>query len=814
MGLLELRFASFLHDIGKFIQRQGTGGNHQDKGAEFVRSLFGEGATISEIIRMHHSPNDLDDSELKKLAEIVQKADHLSAAERVDDERGKNDPHTSALISPFGYVTGINVSLDSPIVTYFPLTIMSPEIDITPVKTEKEANASSETYGQLYRQFLDNLKELPAQLSESYFETLFYHVCAFTSLVPSATYYSVPDISLFEHLRCTCAIAEALYRGESDSFIIIGGDVSGIQKFIYNVKSPLEAQAGMATRLRGRSLRVEFLAKAAANFILNELSLSIASLIWCTGGHFLILAPSGKEIMEKLKEIQKEVDKRLLKNYHASLYLTLGWIEIPHDGLRSFHKTMQKLSLELERSKRRKFFSIMRSLREEDLPAGKPCSVCGEPIPRGEDRLCTKCDHDEKIGRLLPKSNYIIEILYYDGLEFTGSEFREKESLTDMGTTWFLCKDEDDVGETISRLSKHSEKFKVIRILKVNDAQFLTESIATIAKRPSMPISCGYILIGKYAPMKHGKVMTFDEVALKPEELQDGTERRLAVARMDVDNLGSIFSEGIIGGPEEESEDSELDRISRMNRDTISRYTTMSRLFDHFFKGFVNKILEGKKVFTIYAGGDDVFIAGLWVDVIEACRELNERFRRFTSCNPNITISCGISIFKPKFPVGKAGLEAGELLDGRSKSVTGKNSITVLGETVLWNEETSTRVYRSLDNLLKVAGELEGLLKEKRISTGFLYRLIEFQKHTFEKRDDEYAERMLNTTEPLIRCKYVPFLKYLLARNKSTLGDEWFKKLDEELPKIIPFATLPVSWVLFRYREVWNGEDRDGKGKK
>ena len=73
-------------------------------------------------------------------------------------------------------------------------------------------------------------------------------------------------ISLYDHLKTTAAIASCsyLFDNESDSkdknkFIIINGDISGIQKFIYRVSSPQEAQSGMSKRLRGRSIYISLL---------------------------------------------------------------------------------------------------------------------------------------------------------------------------------------------------------------------------------------------------------------------------------------------------------------------------------------------------------------------------------------------------------------------------------------------------------------------------------------------------------------------------------------------------------------------------
>ena len=82
--------------------------------------------------------------------------------------------------------------------------------------------------------------------------------------MPSAAYVDHPDISLFDHLKTTSALATCLYyysqenefkfTDKEDAYLIVNGDISGIQKFIYKISSPQEAQKGMSKRLRGRSL--------------------------------------------------------------------------------------------------------------------------------------------------------------------------------------------------------------------------------------------------------------------------------------------------------------------------------------------------------------------------------------------------------------------------------------------------------------------------------------------------------------------------------------------------------------------------------
>jgi len=55
--------------------------------------------------------------------------------------------------------------------------------------------------------------------------------------------------------------ADWLSSGENEGreekrFLLVGGDISGVQKFIYKLASPEKAQKGMSKQLRGRSFMV------------------------------------------------------------------------------------------------------------------------------------------------------------------------------------------------------------------------------------------------------------------------------------------------------------------------------------------------------------------------------------------------------------------------------------------------------------------------------------------------------------------------------------------------------------------------------
>ena len=89
-----------------------------------------------------------------------------------------------------------------------------------------------------------------------------------------------------------------------------------------------------------------------------------------------------------------------------------------------------------------------------------------------------------------------------------------------------------------------------------------------------------------------------------------------------------------------------------------------------FFKYYINSILRGnpqvgrfrlrgkpedergRKVIIIYSGGDDIFMAGQWANVIEAAADIYRAFRRYTA--GTLTLSGGICIHALKYPIHKA----------------------------------------------------------------------------------------------------------------------------------------------------------------
>ena len=89
---------------------------------------------------------------------------------------------------------------------------------------------------------------------------------------------------------------------------------------------------------------------------------------------------------------------------------------------------------------------------------------------------------------------------------------------------------------------------------------------------------------------------------------------------------------------------------------------------------------------VIYAGGDDLFVVGRWDKVIEFAKLVhNETAKRFS--REGITISGGIAVVKPKFPIAKAAEMAGEAEDAAKQYRAEKNAFHLFGKTVTWDSE-------------------------------------------------------------------------------------------------------------------------------
>jgi len=158
---------------------------------------------------------------------------------------------------------------------------------------EERPNVSKDVYKRLLERLEGRLEEM-ARFSlgkEALVLNLALALQETLSLVPSDT-QSEPDVSLYDHLRLTAAIAHALWlfhggspsaqnlRQDGEKFLLVVGDMGGIQGHIYRIAGAEAGVGGIAKRLRARSLEVSLAAEAMALGLLGLLGLASLNRIW------------------------------------------------------------------------------------------------------------------------------------------------------------------------------------------------------------------------------------------------------------------------------------------------------------------------------------------------------------------------------------------------------------------------------------------------------------------------------------------------------------------------------------------------------
>jgi CRISPR-associated protein Csm1 len=270
------------------------------------------------------------------------------------------------------------------------------------------------------------------------------------------------------------------------------------------------------------------------------------------------------------------------------------------------------------------------------------------------------------LGGRLRQTDYIIisdsELSYF-----------KKESINPIGLGYFCYFIEgSEMAANQDNLSRSADR---VRVIHFNKKDFL-EPV-----QKGMDNTYGFTFYGgnNFPADRSGNPKTFEELAgveFKDEEKEERETApslvRLGVLRMDVDNLGTIFQKGF--APELR---------------TFSRYCTLSRSLDYFFKGYLNHISESDpdfRAFTqiIYSGGDDLFIVGRWDVLPRMAARIREEFARWTCHNPDLSLSGGMAVVPPKFPLLKAALFAEDFekaAKGTVRAGKTKNAFSFFADT-------------------------------------------------------------------------------------------------------------------------------------
>ena len=814
--------AGLLHDIGKVRQRAGYKVRndynesycptdkegkpsyvHAAHTAEFLdefKEKFGIESSSADknlvnVAAMHHLRGDIG-----VLAAIVRKADRLSSGFEREESEDKGHYKEDRLESIFSQVwledekNGKGKEEERPKTFYYPIKKL--DFEIVPVEDGRETN--KDAYKTLYKGLCDDLDKL-AELKDkihfdAFWDALEYLLEVYTWSVPSSSYYSYPRISLFDHLKTTAAIAQALYgfhkAGETleeskiesikdDEFLLVQGDFSGIQSFIFSKMG--ESNKYAAKILRARSFFVSLSTDLAAYDICKRLNLTKAAIVMNAGGKFTLLLPNTPESVRVIYEVEDEINKSFkdltfgeTRFYIASVPLSDSDFDSKSDA---FSKKMEKLVMELEKKKLQPKIEqfVFDGYVDEVSRSGKGvCKICGKHVAVYDDEvpICEYCKGFREIGTNLVRKRYFkitrdekegtLEIVNGYKLDFLS----DKGNLTSFIKDALLVYDLEREGEF-----KGVAKGKISGYVPV-----YTREESEIGKYEGLDVD---EIADVYDPKTFAMIA---EDAKEPNEKGEYVgEAFLGILKADVDNLGRIFIEGIKGDTEGKAG----------NSGGISKRVSLSRMLDFFFTGWLQYRIrtQYESVYTVFSGGDDLFLIGPFNQIIDLAREINSHLKDYTK-NDDFHLSCGISFLKPKVPVYQMAESAESILE-RAKGEEGKNSIGIFGKVVKWSEFEEMM---SDDGIKQVLFDSD----EKEISRVFKYSLFRFAEMSNLPRLKE-EDKKLKVYRDLL---WKPLLVYQIYRNVK--GDQLkelaLKVLVESIEKYRDKFVVPLSNYIYRSR--------------
>jgi len=823
--------AALLHDIGKFAQRARSQKDSSIRDSycpinwrtkkhshahvlytyPFITNhlklpdeLVGRRQDIAHLASCHHKPANLISEK------ALTRGDCLSAGlDRAQEERKRKYGNylSTRMLSIFHQVAFRKKTIEGSIFDYpyYPLK----EIGERPFATTlKDSRATR--YKKIFDSFVNDVNKLPQNMgTRHYVSSLMSLLEKHTWCIPSSTWGTVPDISLYDHAVTTAAIAQALYvfhenvggfPGEDKDkkkFILFGGDLSGIQDYIFDLEK--SNSAGVAKIFRARSLYLQVIMRSVIATLLNhdQLDLFPVSRIVDAGGRFVLLLPATPTVRELLPKFDKEIQKWFFKTFRGEVSLVCSYAtELSENDLvlKQFQKRLDVFLDSIEEAKTRKFNKIFGETKpiielNYDLYENGACNVCRKEPADPDSMACFEKETGNSIS--------ICKVCYQQ-ISFLGKK------ITDPSVKYIvLSYDEKNDSKEIPLFNGLFMRF--VKAMDIGDASAV--EIINIRSRDSYSFHplAGYIpMIGSkdmkrweeaglleetegvktYSGdiVKQDMPKTFQILAGESREVtkeEDGHTSIsgkcfLAALKADVDNLGIIFSIGL------------GDNLS------VSRFVGLSRMINFFFGEYLVSVIKTRfpDIYVIFSGGDDLFVLGPWPMLMEFASTAKEEFARFVSDNPDIGLSAGIAVVKPVFPVQAIAREAERLLELSKKNVTGqgsKNSVTMFDTTVSWDD---------FRKLYEEGNWFVDLIRKKKVSIGLIRRLL------------GYSEDFIAFTQKgkIRQGIYLSHMSYDFARNVNNNFDN---NNDEENVKIqgmkqnhflLEHMKLPVTIALNKTR--------------
>ena len=536
------------------------------------------------------------------------------------------------------------------------------------------------------------------------------------------------------------------------------GDISGIQDFIFSVKSRRASRT-----LKGRSFFIHALSELSINLIKEKVGAGNVEVFYNGGGNFYLLLK--QEYKSEIREVQKTINDDC---HDQEFYVNISVVEAKN-VLNEFPSIWKEIHTQSDKDKLHRFNGYLMAFSPYER------SQITEPI---------ESDDDE--GG--PFSAFARRLIKSEGWEVLANE-KKPVSIGGNGVQFFhnhyRFSGKNGFENIVYKLPEWSaglkSKYKDL-IDRLDDRNKNNPEW----KRP-----------------KIDDIIEFEYLAAFAGE-RTGTTK-LGILKMDVDNLGKLFS-GRKNAPE-----------AKMVSAAMSWFfgDHLKALLEESFNADQFK----DNVYVVFAGGDDCFFLGGWDAVFEFATRLHNRWELFEKILKdtvkglpgNITLSAGLIMVGSKFPVSRFAHLAEEALgeaksretkienDKNEERIERKNAINVFGKTLSWSAfKEAGATAHNLEDLIKNKGENRAILERLQREA------VEFEK--LKTRNSETGIingrstwRLLYSVRRTAQEKNLGTLTKIAREYANALVDSFVKGEPVETPDLhkVPVA---ARWAEFLTR--------------
>ena len=247
--------------------------------------------------------------------------------------------------------------------------------------------------------------------------------------------------------------------------LFVGGDISGIQNFIYNITS-----CKAAASLKGRSKWLTNYMKQVYDSVLAIPAIQSSSLtepIYCGGGKFFLVVPNTDEVKAALEGLRRKEETELWEKHYGQLAFNLAVVQYQAEFSKNFDSASEKFA----KQKNRKFETLLHDRYEQFFDVqkvgGTPkvCEITGiegetVKLAKGEDiDVLPSVREQVELGRKIRKE-------YHDLSDADTFENYAKDSylgvlrmdVDNLGAAFRSCKTKEDYSIFSKQLTDFFEK--------------------------------------------------------------------------------------------------------------------------------------------------------------------------------------------------------------------------------------------------------------------------------------------------------------------------------------------------------------------